>query len=177
MSCMITSEKLPWLSFTFFVGWLGGISSLPCFFCCNAAVAQRYAWCADGDDRRITRVFYIIFTGRYYYGIDRYWMDFVHILLYAWTVEAVTDELSQAKHVSSLRIPFNSLQKALDPITKIQQENSDRLTALQGQLLSLQQQMQMSRATFSNSGLFGSRDLFVIAVALLAQLFLFIWFK
>lgn len=104
-------------------------------------------------------------------------VDFMHIC-FACIVETVADELSQAKHISSLRIPFSSLQKALDPIAKIQQENSDRLTALQGQLLSLQQQMQMSsRATFNNSSLFGSRDLFVIAVALLAQLFLFIWFK
>lgn len=82
------------------------------------------------------------------------------------------------KPLCGVRLPLSSLQNALEPVLRLQQENMERLSHLQGQLLALQRQVQASTSgTGAGAMFFGNRDLLVVAFALLVQLVLFVWLK
>lgn len=90
----------------------------------------------------------------------------------------MADGANNIKSLCGVRLPLSSLQNALEPVLKLQQENMQRLTNLQGQLLALQRQVQASTSgTGAGAMLFGNRDLLVVAFALLVQLILFVWLK
>ena len=69
----------------------------------------------------------------------------------------------------------SALQKALEPVTKLQQTNNDKIAAVQGQLLVLQRRLPEKGDELGPFGM--NRDVFLVAVILVFQLILFWLFK
>ena len=74
---------------------------------------------------------------------------------------------------ASSKLSLRVLKKALEPMNKLQQENNEKMSALQGQLLVIQRTL---RQRDEDAGV-SNRDLFLLAAVVLIQTFLFWLFK